>query len=129
MLTLAQAAGGAPAPGGGAAPGGCAGGGMTQMVPLLLMFVIFYFMLIRPQQKKAKEHQTFLGGLKKGDQVVTRGGVVGRVTGVTDQIVTLEVQEKVRVRVLKSYIDAAHKDAAAAAPAEKKEQASSPAAS
>jgi len=86
------------------------------------MFVIFYFMLIRPQQKKAKEHQNFLTGLKKGDQVVTRGGVVGRVTGVTDTMVTLEVQEKVRMRVVKSYIEGQHKDAAAA-PADKTDKA------
>ncbi len=118
FLALADGAaqgGGAPA---GGAPAGCAGGGLSSFVPLILMFVIFYFMLIRPQQKKAKEHQNFLGGLKKGDQVVTRGGVVGRVTGVTDTMVTLEVQEKVRMRVLKSYIDGQHKDAASA-PADK----------
>jgi preprotein translocase subunit YajC len=114
ILALADgAATGAAAPAGGA-PGGCAGGGLSSFVPLILMFVIFYFMLIRPQQKKAKDHQNFLSGLKKGDQVVTRGGVVGRVTGVTDTMVTLEIQEKVRVRVLKSYIDGQHKEGAAA---------------
>ena len=122
MMALADgAATGGAAPGAGGV-GGCAGGGMTQFVPLLLMFVIFYFMLIRPQQKKAKDHQNFLSGLKKGDQVVTRGGVVGRVTGVTDTMVTVEIQEKVRVRVLKSYIDGQHKDAATAAPADKAEK-------
>jgi len=122
FLALADGAaqgGGAPA---GGAPAGCAGGGLSSFVPLILMFVIFYFMLIRPQQKKAKEHQSFLSGLKKGDQVVTRGGVVGRVTGVTDTMVTLEVQEKVRMRVLKSYIDGQHKDAAPA-PADKADKA------
>ncbi len=135
FMALAQAAsggGGAPAGGGaGQPPGGCAGGGLSSMIPLLLMFVIFYFMLIRPQQKKAKEHQNFLSALKKGDQVITRGGVVGRITGVTDNMVTLEIQEKVRVRVLKSYIDGTHKDASAPADkAEKKDkEAATPASS
>jgi preprotein translocase subunit YajC len=123
FLALADgAAQGGAAPAGGA-PAGCAGGGLSSFVPLILMFVIFYFMLIRPQQKKAKEHQSFLSGLKKGDQVVTRGGVVGRVTGVTDTMVTLEVQEKVRMRVLKSYIDGQHKDAASAPAGDKADKA------
>lgn len=124
FMALAQAAsggGGAAPAGGGQQPGGCAGGGLSSMIPLLLMFVIFYFMLIRPQQKKAKEHQNFLSALKKGDQVITRGGVIGRVTGVTDTMVTLEIQEKVRVRVLKSYVDGTHKDASSA-PADKAEK-------
>lgn len=121
FLALADGAAQGAAPAGGS-PAGCAGGGLSSFVPLILMFVIFYFMLIRPQQKKAKEHQNFLGGLKKGDQVVTRGGVVGRVTGVTDTMVTLEVQEKVRMRVLKSYIDGQHKDGTPA-PADKADKA------
>lgn len=121
FLALADGAAQGAAPAGGA-PAGCAGGGLSSFVPLILMFVIFYFMLIRPQQKKAKEHQNFLSGLKKGDQVVTRGGVVGRVTGVTDTMVTLEVQEKVRMRVLKSYIDGQHKDGTPA-PADKADKA------
>jgi len=123
LLSLAQAASGsAPAPGGGQAqgPAGCAGAGGTQsLIFMVLMIAVFYFMLIRPQQKKAKDHQNFLGGLKKGDQVVTRGGMIGRITGVSDTTVTLEIQEKVRVRVLKSYIEGQHRDAAAAAPAPK----------
>ena len=118
IMSLAQTA---PAAGAQAPAGGCAGGGIQSLVPLILMFVIFYFMLIRPQQKKAKDHQNFLSSLQKGVQVVTRGGVVGRVTGVTDTMVTLEVQEKVRIRVLKSYVEGIHKEpgaqpAAAAAP-------------
>jgi preprotein translocase subunit YajC len=81
------------------------------------MFAVFYFILIRPQQKKAKEHQAFLSALKKGDRVITRGGVLGRVTGVADNLVTLEVQEKVRIQVLKSYIEGRHADAATTAAA------------
>jgi preprotein translocase subunit YajC len=113
-LALAQATGG---DGGGAGgPMGCGGaGGMQSLVFMLLMFAVFWFILIRPQQKRAKEHQAFLSALKKGDSVVTRGGVIGRVTGVQDNLVTLEVQEKVRIRVLKSYIEGRHADTSAAA--------------
>jgi preprotein translocase subunit YajC len=130
LTTLAQTA---PAAGAQAPAGGCAGGGIGQLIPLLLMFVIFYFMLIRPQQKKAKDHQSFLAGLKKGEQVVTRGGVVGKITGVTDTMVTLEVQEKVRLRVLKSYVEGVHKEpggpvATAAEKVKKEEPATPPAA-
>ncbi len=92
---------------------------MQSLIFMLLMIAVFYFMLIRPQQKKAKQHSSFLGGLKKGDQVVTRGGVIGKITGVADTTVTLEIQEKVRVRVLKAYIEGAHTDRTAAAAAAK----------
>ena len=105
----------------GTPPGG-AQGFAPGVLMMVFVIVVFYFLLIRPQQKKAKDHQNFLSGLKKGDQVVTRGGVVGRITGVSDTIVTVEIQEKVRVRVLKSYIDGQHKDAATAAPADKAEK-------
>lgn len=82
---------------------GCAGqSGM--FMPLLFIVVIIYFMLIRPQQKKQREQQEWLKSLKKGDEVVTTGGLVGRITGLTDQTVTLEVQEKVRLKVLRSHI-------------------------
>jgi preprotein translocase subunit YajC len=69
------------------------------MVPLILMFAIFYFLLIRPQQKKQKAHRELLGDLKKGDRVITSGGLYGRITGITDTVVTLEISEKVRVKV------------------------------
>jgi preprotein translocase subunit YajC len=95
---------------------------MQSIVFMLLMIGVFYFMLIRPQQKKAKEHTNFLSGLKKGDQVVTRGGVIGRISGVADSTVTLEIQEKVRVKVLKSYIEGAHRDAATPAAAKDKDK-------
>lgn len=100
MQLLAQAQG----PGGGSAvPGGC-GGGLVQMVPILLIFVVFYVLLIRPQQKRAKEHREMLDNLKRGDEIVTNGGLLGRVTGMTEKYVTLEVAEKIRVRVLRSAI-------------------------
>ena len=73
-------------------------------LPLILLFAVFYFLLIRPQQKRAKTHKQFIENLKKGDRVVTSGGMYGTITGVTDDSVTIEVAEKVRVRVLKSAI-------------------------
>jgi preprotein translocase subunit YajC len=75
------------------------------MLPMIaLMFVVFYFFIIRPQSKKTKETQTWLASLKKGDEVVTTGGLVGRISGLTDNFVTLEVQEKVRLKVLRTHI-------------------------
>lgn len=71
-----------------------AGGGTEQLfgfLPIILMFVVLYFLMIRPQMKRAKEHRTMLEALKKGDEVVTGGGVVGRVTKVGEAYVTLEV--------------------------------------
>lgn len=100
MTLLAQAQG----KGGGSSVPGCQGGGMASMLPLILMFVVFYFLLIRPQQKKMKEHRAMLSNLKRGDQVITNGGLMGRVSGLTDKIVTVEVAEKIRVRVLRSHV-------------------------
>lgn len=81
------------------------GGSWVEMLtPFALMFLVFYFLLIRPQQKKAKEHQTFLKNLKKGDEVVTSGGFHGVVHGLTDPIVTLEVDNNTRIRVDRNQI-------------------------
>ena len=80
-------------------------GGTTTLVMMLAMFAIFYFLLIRPQQKKAKEHQAMLSALKKGDEVVTAGGIVGKVSGIADNLLTVEISEKVRVRVVKSQVE------------------------
>ena len=91
------------APGGPMGPCGAQGGTST-IIMMVAMFAIFYFLLIRPQSKKAKEHQNMLSALQKGDEVVTGGGMVGKVSGIADKVVTLEVSEKVRVRVLKSQI-------------------------
>jgi len=96
--------------GGGAAAhssggGGSGWGGSAQSLGMLaLMFVVFYFMLIRPQQKRAKEHQSMLTALKKGDRIITTGGLIGRISGITDRLVTLEVAEKVRVQILRAQI-------------------------
>ncbi len=87
-----------------AAGGAGAGQGFGSFVPLILIFAVFYFLLIRPQQKKAKEHQSFLGALKKGDSVVSTGGIQGVITGLTDTVVTREIAENVRVKVSRQYI-------------------------
>ncbi|MEE4603566.1 MAG: preprotein translocase subunit YajC, partial [Desulfobacteraceae bacterium] len=68
---------------GGAAAGGGAGG-FGGLIPIILMFVIFYFLLIRPQQKRNKEHKEMISNLKKGDRIITSGGIYGRVTGLDD---------------------------------------------
>ncbi len=80
------------------------GGGFAGFIPLVLMFAIFYFLLIRPQQKKAKEHREMIGQLKKGDAVITSGGIYGTITATDDTTVTLEIAEKVRVKVARSNI-------------------------
>ena len=108
MFGLAFAMGGSS---GGAAGG--AGGGMAafqQIIPLVFMFVIFYFLLIRPQQKKAKAHKALLESMKKGDNVITAGGVHGKITGVENDLVTLEVANNVNIKITKSYIAAIKKD-------------------
>lgn len=86
-------------------PGGQAGGNQWMgFLPLILLFVVFYFLLIRPQQKRAKQQKQFLDNLKKGDDVVTTGGLYGKITGITDTTVTIEIAEKVRVRVAKNAV-------------------------
>ena len=80
------------------------------MIPLVFMFAIFYFLLIRPQQKKAKEHRALLEALKKGDQVVTAGGMHGKVSALDDQVVTLEIAPGVNVKVNKGFIASVKKD-------------------
>jgi preprotein translocase subunit YajC len=84
-------------------------------MPILLMFGVIYFILLRPQMKKQKEHQALLNALQKGDVVITRGGVVGKVTGIVGTEVILELQERVRVRVVRSYIEGKYVSPAAPA--------------
>ncbi|MEY8882477.1 preprotein translocase subunit YajC [Donghicola sp. XS_ASV15] len=77
----------------------------AQFVPLILIFAIMYFLLIRPQQKKMKEHQNMVANLRRGDQVVTQGGVIGKVSKVKDDNeVEVEIAENVKVRVVKATI-------------------------
>jgi len=98
----------------GAPAAGAAGGGMMAqfqgMIPLILMFAIFYFLLIRPQQKKAKEHRALLDALKKGDQVVTAGGMHGKITSIDDQSVMLEIAPGVNVKYNKGFIASVKQD-------------------
>jgi preprotein translocase subunit YajC len=82
-------------------------GGASQFTPLLMVgvfFVIFYFLLFRPQQKRAKEHQNLLAKLATGDEVVTGGGLLGKVTDVGETFITLEIADGVRIKVQKTQI-------------------------
>jgi preprotein translocase subunit YajC len=88
---------------------------VAQQLFLMLAIVgVFYFVLIRPQQKRAKEHREMLQSLKKGDLVITSGGLIGKVSGITDNVVTLEVAEKIRLRVIRSHIASRHDSEASA---------------
>ena len=78
--------------------------GLTSFIPLIFMFAIFYLLLIRPQQKKAKEHKVLLETLKKGDQVITAGGIHGKVTSVDESVVTLEIATGVNIKINKGFI-------------------------
>ena len=78
------------------------GSGFAQFIPLILIFVIFYFFLIRPQQKKVKEHKAMVEGLKKGDKIVTTGGITGIITRVVDNDkIEVEISENVTVTVVR----------------------------
>lgn len=80
-------------------------GGLVSLLPLVLIFVVFYFLLIRPQQKKVKEHRAMVQALRRGDRVVTSGGLVGTVTKVlNDSEVQVEIAEGVRVRMVRSAV-------------------------
>lgn len=80
------------------------GSGLGAFLPLIIIFAIFYFLLIRPQQRKSKQHKQVLAALKKGDRVVSSGGLHGVITGLTEDTVTMEISPKVRVRVSRGYI-------------------------
>ncbi|RLB29586.1 MAG: preprotein translocase subunit YajC [Deltaproteobacteria bacterium] len=84
--------------------GGGGGGGLGAFLPLIIIFAIFYFLLIRPQQRKAKQHKQLLSDLKKGDKVVSSGGLHGVITGMGDDVVTVEISPKVRVKVTRGSI-------------------------
>jgi preprotein translocase subunit YajC len=84
--------------------GGAGGGDISFIIMMAVVFAIFYFLLIRPQQQKQKEHKEMLANLNHGDMVMTSGGIHGKVTALTDTVVTLEVAEKVRIKVSRSFI-------------------------
>ena len=88
------------------ANGGQAGqaGGIAGFLPIIILFAIFYFLLIRPQQKKAKEHKEMIENLKKGNRVVTSGGIFGTIISLDDTTIGLEIAEKVKIKVARSNI-------------------------
>lgn len=79
---------------------------MSPMIMMLVIFGIFYFLMIRPQVKKQKEHQAMLGKLGNGDEIITRGGLIGKITGTSgDGVLVVELQDKVRVRIPRTYVE------------------------
>ena len=101
LVGVAYAAGEAPA-----APAGPAGLGQysTLVLPILMLVVFYYFLIHMPQRKRQKERETLLGGMKRGDEVLTAGGIYGKVTGIADQSVNIEIAPKVRIKVTKNSI-------------------------
>lgn len=85
--------------------------GFAEQIPFMLaIFFIFYFFLIRPQAKKAKQHQSLLNELKRGEEVLTSGGVVGKIDGLNDSFVTLEVATGVKIKVARKHISSKLKE-------------------
>jgi len=95
LISDAWAQGGAPA-----------GGGLVSLLPIIVIFVLFYFLLIRPQQKRQKQHKEMVESLSKGDEVVTTGGTLGKITDVGDNFITLEVAQGVNIKVQRSMVQA-----------------------
>ena len=85
---------------------------LTSMLPILLMFGVFYFIVIRPQVRKQREMQEMLKKLDKGEWIITRGGVIGKITGSTGDILVVEIQDKVRVRIPRAYVEGRWDEAA-----------------
>lgn len=87
------------------AAGGAGGGGLEALLPLILIFVVFYFLLIRPQQKKMKQHREMLTAIRRGDRVVTGGGIIGTVSKVdNDQELTVEIAKDIKVKVRRDLV-------------------------
>jgi preprotein translocase subunit YajC len=111
-----------------AAGGGLGGDGMlTGLLPIVLIFVVFWFLLIRPQQKRMKEHKALIANLRRGDKVITGGGIIGIVTKVIDEgEIEVEIATDVKVRVARSTVtEVLNKTAAVAAKSDKSEDAKS----
>jgi preprotein translocase subunit YajC len=102
-------------PGGTGASGG---GDWGFIITMVVIFVIFYFLLIRPQQKKQKETKAMMDNLAYGDTIITSGGIHGKVTGIADNVITLEIADKVRIKVSRSAIGIVLQKAGAPAPKE-----------
>ena len=105
MLNTAYAMGQNPNVAPGQAPNPIVG-----LVPIILMFIVFYFLLILPQQKKKKEHQKLISGLQRGDEVVTVGGIYGKIVNVKDATVILQIDDNVKVEVQKSCVSFVKKE-------------------
>lgn len=118
-----------PAPGGGGttattqtpSDAGAAGGppqpgAFGMLMPFILMFVVIYFLIMRPQQKKMKEHQALLEKIQYGDEVVTNAGIFGKVTGITDKVLTVEIADNVRIKMLRSQVASVNPNLAAKTP-------------
>lgn len=116
MTSLAYAMGGIP--GGTGASGGAGGFEWSTIVMMVAIFGIFYFLMIRPQQKKQKELKAMLEKLAYGDTVMTTGGIHGKITGLADAVITLEIADKVRIKVSRSSIGAILQKAGAMTPKE-----------
>jgi len=86
------------------AAGGSQPNAFVLLLPLILIFVVFYFLLIRPQAKRAKEHKAMVSALAVGDEVVTSGGILGRITEVSEQFVTVEIADGVRIKVQRATV-------------------------
>lgn len=80
------------------------GGGLISLLPLVVIFVVFYFLLIRPQQKRAKQHREMVAALKKGDEVITGGGILGKIIDADDNFVTVEIASGVSVKVQRQSV-------------------------
>ncbi|MCG8635474.1 MAG: preprotein translocase subunit YajC [Desulfobacterales bacterium] len=102
--------------------GGQAGqaGGLAGFLPIIILFAIFYFLLIRPQQKKAKEHRDMISNLKKGNRVVTSGGIYGTILSLDDTTISLEIAEKVKIKISRGNVAALVSDNESAQKKEKK---------
>lgn len=87
-----------------AAPAASAESTFTSLIPLILIFVIFYFLLLRPQMKRSKEHKQMVSSLAKGDEVVTSGGLLGKISKIDDSFITVEIAQDVKVQVQRSAV-------------------------
>ena len=86
------------------AEGAGAAGGLMSFLPLIVIFAVFYFMLIRPQMKRAKEHKQLVSQLSKGDEVITNGGLLGKITNVSDSFVTLELADNLQIKLQRQAV-------------------------
>ncbi|MBI2712724.1 MAG: preprotein translocase subunit YajC [Bdellovibrio sp.] len=84
--------------------GGQQGGGIMAFAPFILMFAVMYFLILRPQQKRMKEQQNMISALKHGDEILTASGILGKVTGIADKVLTVEIADNVRIKLLKSQV-------------------------